>query len=149
MTTETLKIFTQLAGNWHFHRTLSTAGSVTGNAHFELVAPNILHYKEHGVFTTDTQKTYQVSREYGYCYDATQDKVAVYFLCANQLDYLFHELNFTSEKDDLLTATGIHVCREDRYSALYEFVHANEFNITYHVMGPRKNYVSTTVFKRN
>ena len=135
------QIFNSLEGRWHFHRTISNFGTVEGEATFKRSATekNLLHYREDGEWISKNGLN-KVHREYLYQYQ--NEKISAYF--AEQKDRLLHTLEF--QKNGLATAK--HLCACDLYAATYQFHNPDEFELTYRVEGPKKNYTMTTLFQR-
>lgn len=146
MALDKYKVFKDLAGQWTFVREIKNtysaqlSGHVTGVAefmHFKDLA-NVLHYVEHGDFITDNDHRNTVTQEYFYKF-SDSGEIEVYFASAGKMLELFHVIN-----DASITT---HVCKNDRYHIQYEF-YIDQFSITYSVIGPQKNYISKTIFKR-
>ncbi len=45
-------------------------------------------------------------------------------------------------------ASGTHMCIKDHYQAKYQFLSFSKFKLEYTVIGPAKNYVSSTLFEK-
>jgi hypothetical protein len=107
---------------------------------------NTLHYKESGIFTLDSGRTFNCSQEYLYQY--SEGQISVLFLKNQKPNGLFHVLEFTEllSSSAALKASGRHYCLHDTYEVLYDFGKSNRFNIIYKVHGPSKNYTSNTFF---
>ena len=80
--------------------------------------------------------------------------LTVYFVNEkSQLGSLFHTIHFQPRENSSTgwLANGEHLCSQDHYSTSYFFalngVNLSEFEITYTVKGPAKDYVSKTVFQ--
>lgn len=143
------EIFSLLEGKWHFNRTIPSMGRVVGQARFaadRIDAQPVLWYREKGKL--DYQgASFAASREYLYLFSATG--LAVYFVTAGQQGGLFHFLTFSNspEFSGIWQASAHHLCGQDTYTTHYLFdCQADTFEIRHIVNGPRKNYVSTTVF---
>ena len=94
-----------------------------------------------------------ITQIYLYAYDKCQDLLSVYFVDEkNQRSALFHTIHFQSKQPSASgwMANGDHLCDQDHYSASYLFVFNGLdlvlFEITYHVKGPAKDYLSKTIF---
>ncbi len=141
-------IFESLKGIWIFERKISENGVVKGKAIFEEVKPDILNYREKGTWLRLNQ-TFEISKEYQYQYHPENDKITVFF--SDKPLRVFYEMNFISFADEKdsghVSATGKHLCKKDTYKAQYKFINKNKFLLFYHVIGPKKNYTSETVFE--
>ncbi len=140
------RIFKNLEGNWDFIRkidnklTTSLSGVVTGTASFApiLSDPNILHYVENGELITASGHKNSATQEYFYKVTDAGD-IEVYFGSGGEMLEFFHVIN-----DGVIAD---HICRDDCYKIQYEFGD-DQFSIVYDVIGPNKNYISSTKFKR-
>lgn len=144
MDLEPRDIFDTLKGSWEWHRTISNHGQMRGIARFHsiLFRPYSLHYKEEGIFVKKNWQCHKVFKEY--IYSLKKGQITVFF--AEKPKRLFHTLVFSENK--IPHATGTHLCVRDTYEALYTFPTPDEFTLTYHIKGPKKNYSIHTVFTR-
>ena len=147
---EVVKIFEQLEGGWEFTRQLGMQGTMEGVARFQPKESGVLHYQEQGTITFANGKVCFAHRAYGYVY--SQGAMAVHFWdpTRKQPGALLHQLQFCSTRaaDQPLKATGIHHCARDVYEAHYWFMNAQQFQLTYQVQGPKKDYTIQTDFSR-
>ncbi len=136
------RIFCSLEGYWKLSRSITNQGSIDGIACFKKKADhsNVLFYKEKGVFTPLNGKSLNISQEYEYRY--SKEKINVFF--ARECDRLLHALEFVESNK----ASGEHSCGCDTYLAIYQFNLPDEFELTYLVKGPNKDYQIKTVFKK-
>ena len=138
--------FKSLEGNWDFIRkidnkfTAPLSGVVTGTASFSPILrdPNILDYVENGALITISGHKNAVTQEYFYRLTDAND-IEVYFGSGGEILEFFHVIN-----DGVIAD---HICRDDCYRVKYEFGD-DKFSIVYDVIGPNKNYISNTKFKR-
>ena len=97
------------------------------------------------------------SREYEY--EVNNDALEIYFVEGGKRALLFLSLKFVPE-DNIsssdhdgywIKATSDHLCIKDLYSATFRVklngLSANEIIIKYRVVGPSKDYESTTILK--
>ena len=140
--TSIMSIFKALEGKWNFHRTISNYGIIEGAATFKksAIEPHLLHYREEGVLKREDGEHFQVYRDYLYRYK--NDRISVFF--AEKTERLFHVLEFR----DATTAVARHICSSDVYDATYKFRLEDEFELSYRVKGPKKDYSITTLFTR-
>lgn len=138
-------IFITWPGQWKFERRIPGHGQVFGQAQFNRLGANELHYQEQGVFThAATQQCYQTTRDYYYCY--CERTGAIYIYLRPEQTQLLHTLQFKQTAEALATACGTHQCGSDFYRADYKFLTLTNFEIVYQVCGPRKNYAMSTQF---
>lgn len=149
MKTVSQTIFNILKGAWRFKRVISDNGIVNGVAEFKEAKPETLHYREEGEWLNADQ-IFRISKEYQYCYDAKADKITVYFFEQGQADKIFHEIKLVSltDKESIAQGSGEHQCEADHYKAQYRFFNQNKFSLFYQVKGPKKDYISETIFNR-
>lgn len=145
-------VFSLLQGSWSLIRTIAGHGTMKGTANLQktentqLFAQNLL-YREDGIFELNDGKKLETHKEY--LYILQNDKLGVYFVENRRQGRLFHILDFNkNETKNFLLAKAIHYCHEDIYNVRYKIYTNNHFQITYMVNGPKKNYISQTVFKR-
>jgi len=69
----------------------------------------------------------------------------VYF--AEEPPRLFHQIELRPD-GDAFAGSATHACSPDVYRSDYRFLADGTFVIRHAVRGPRKDYVSTTVFRR-
>jgi hypothetical protein len=136
------RIFCSLEGHWKFSRTVTNYGSIEGIACFKKKAgyPNVLFYREEGVFIPLKGIPLDISQEYEYRY--SKEKMTVFF--ARKRDCLLHALEFVETNK----ALGEHSCGYDTYYATYQFSLPDEFELIYVVKGANKNYQMKTIFKK-
>jgi hypothetical protein len=137
------RIFCSLEGSWKLSRTITNQGSVEGMASFRKKAdyPDVLLYKEEGVFIPSNGKPLNFSQEYEYHY--SKEKISVFF--ARERDRLLFALEFVEHNK----AFGAHQCGYDTYRATYQFRLPEAFELTCVVEGPNKDYQIKTIFKKS
>ncbi len=127
---------------WSFHRAISNAGVAIGTAQFTLISENELFYEESGVFTTNSQVTLPITKQYYFVLNS-EGKIEKHFSQDAKKTGLFYVF---SDKH-----TGDHLCVRDKYKAIYEFPDNEQFinfNLTYEVKGPSKDYSACTSFSK-
>ncbi len=143
-------IFERLKGNWTFQRILPENGLVKGSAEFKEIKPGILNYREQGVWRRPDQ-SFAISKDYQYRYDPEIDQISVYFIDQEKPAKLFYKINIAPADEKTFaefSATGEHQCNKDNYKAQYQFINENQFSLIYFVKGPKKNYISETIWRR-
>lgn len=140
------RIFKGLEGRWSFVRiidnflTSSLSGQAIGIAQFlpVLGQSNLLHYIELGEFVSITGHRNSVTQEYFYKLNS-ENAIEVYFSVDGVMQDLFHIIaNHTNIE---------HICLQDIYAVNYDFS-VDQLLINYDVTGPKKRYISNTIFKR-
>lgn len=174
-------IFRALAGPWHLHRTLTSSplhpaypsGTFTGTATFHPRTPTApgyaaeMLYIEDGELTTTTGFVMRGRRRYVYRLgEGEGGRISCWFVKpADNLsvDYLFHEIAFTSlegngpehgeEEEGWKGIGSSHLCIEDMYESEYKFyfagVDVRKWELGYVVKGPGKDYETKGVFTRD
>ncbi len=155
-------VFSLFQGRWHFsrffsHRSTGTSiGTAQGQVSFISTESNIVLYKETTQFATDSGRLLKGYREYLYQYHTEKDKIIICHARSGKDTGLFHTLTFQpSVSCNTLSASGESLCLSDRYQATYTFSLdsneklLNEFELKYDVVGPKKHYVSITMFEKS
>jgi len=132
-------IFNALEGTWQIARTITPGGRFAGQGAFNMVSDDELAYEESGELTLDSGQVIEAGRRFIYRLEG--GVIAVYFDDGESKGQLFHRLEFKRNM-----ATGNHWCKDDYYEAQYSFNLPSDFEITYKVKGPKKDYVSASVF---
>lgn len=172
-------VFTAFKGYWKVNRRLESeintyqSGNFEGVASFEIRSPTDLAYDaeylyiENGEFRSDQGLVIPATRRYVYRFQRKANIISAWFVKAEDgltVDYLFHFVKFTPHEQEsflgkngrrrgLLEANGQHLCINDDYQAnyLFEFwgLTCNDWELKYHVKGPRKAYSATTKYVRD
>lgn len=172
-------VFTTFEGRWHVYRRLESgmstyqSGNFKGAASFEMRSPTDPAYDaeylyiENGEFSSDQGLVIPATRRYVYRFQRNTNKISAWFVKAEDgltVDYLFHDVNFTSCRYEsflgtngrrryLLEANGQHMCIDDDYQANYLFkfwgLICNDWELKYSVKGPRKAYSATAQYVRD
>src|ERR1700761_5347668 len=128
-----LTIFRSLRGSWRLKRSLNSAipgfpsGLFEGTATFTPRKPSAhsvtaeLLYSEQGELKTDTGLTFKANRKYVYRYNADEDKISAWFVKeetkqndgAEEVDYLFHDLELEPSDNNIWIGKGEHLCNLD------------------------------------
>jgi len=150
------KIFNQLQGGWQFERVLRenvslvSLGTAKGIANFK-PHHNTLSYKEEGILINSDHALLKVHKEYLYYYLENQDLIEKHTAHNENSTGVMYTLKFDeAENFQSLYATGLHICKNDLYEAIYHFdtENFNKFKLVYRVKGPNKNYISETSYER-
>jgi hypothetical protein len=136
-------LFDRLEGAWDLGRTIESQATMTGIAEFRRHDPNTLGYREEGRVQLSDGKGFDAHREYRF--ERAPHGFLVFF--AEEPPRLFHRIELIRD-GDALAGSATHLCAPDVYDSDYRFLADGTFVICHTVRGPRKDYVSTTVFKR-
>lgn len=136
-------VFEGLAGAWHLERTIEGQASMTGTAVFSPFEAGLLKYREEGRIRLADGKEFDGHREY--LFERTPGGFLVHF--AETPPRLFHAIEVVRD-GDALAGSAVHLCTPDTYDSSYRFLADGSFSIRHAVRGPRKDYLSATVFRR-
>ena len=147
------KIFEMMAGVWKINRRILNSQSKftrgDGIATFKMKEndENAMLYREELTLYAHFDKI-SASKEYIFRYKE-DDTISVYF--NEKPERFFYTLNFPqleTGKSNINVAGGEHLCGNDLYLAEYVFVDYNQFQLSYQVNGPQKNYRLVTLYDR-
>lgn len=137
------QLFRSFEGLWKIQRVISTGEKMAGTATFKPCAenPDTLKYHERGQLTTPSGIKFDVFRDYEYRFDQKSNAIDVLFSDGRH----FHTLIFGH---CLKEAQGHHLCIKDNYNARYQFIDPETFELSYQVIGPKKDYSITSQFTK-
>ncbi|MGJ7503412.1 DUF6314 family protein [Variovorax sp. ZT5P49] len=136
-------VFDGLVGAWDLERTIEGQASMTGVAVFTPLETGMLKYREEGRIRLADGKEFDGHREY--LFERAPGGFVVHF--AETPPRLFHAIGIVRD-GDALAGSATHLCTPDTYDSSYRFLADGSFTIRHTVHGPRKDYVSATVFRR-
>lgn len=132
-----------LEGAWYLERVVDQAATMIGRGIFRREKHNVLHYSEEGKLHLIDGQILEARREYLYCFNDSG------------FELLYAEPPFSKIYNIILhTSCGTvkgndnHICGNDKYNGEFEFNASGVIRIVNKVIGPRKNYVSTTILNR-
>ncbi len=143
------RAFALLEGSWSVERTIEPGGRFVGTASFTLEEKGVLIYRETGTVTLANGRKLSAKRSYHY--RLRDDLIEVRFHDGSNAGERFVDLIFPDSQDHpwpIETASDTHVCRLDRYDAVYRLDFEDLFQIVYFVHGPQKDYVSRSTYRR-
>lgn len=129
--------------------------TVNGTISFQRIdkKDNKLWYHETGVFHTAQKKTFEVSQSYIYQFNEELQALEIFFSVVGkptEIDRHFLTLKCKPSPHGWI-AEAKHLCGEDNYIASYCFTFQGmtiqAMKIVFDVLGPSKNYRSTTIVK--
>jgi len=136
-------VFDRLAGAWRLDREIPGSAWMRGSATFRRLSDGRLEYAEQGRVRLPDGSVFDGSRRYGF--ERADGGFAVYF--APGPPRLFHRIEIVDDGAELV-GTASHLCAADTYHSRYAFRPDGSFLVEHVVRGPRKDYVSRTVFTR-
>jgi hypothetical protein len=136
-------LFDRLEGAWDLVRTIEDQATMTGIAEFRRHGPDALAYREEGRVRLADGKAFDAHREY--LFERAPHGFLVCF--AEEPPRLFHRIELM-RAGDALAGSATHQCAPDVYDSNYRFLADGTFSIRHMVRGPRKGYVSVTMFTR-
>lgn len=136
-------VFDRLEGAWDLDRLIEGKATMAGIARFARLGAGPLKYREEGRIQLPDGQAFDGHREY--VYERSADGFSVFF--AETPLRLFHAIAIVREGDELVGSAG-HLCIADQYDSVYRFRADGTFAIEHLVKGPRKDYLSRTVFTR-
>ena len=139
-------VFDQLEGRWSLERIIEGQATMEGIATFTRDGADALAYHEEGQVRLAHGQVLKAHREYRF--ERAPGGFTVLFAEAlPQLSRLFHRIELMHDRA-ALTGKAVHLCTPDTYDSSYQFLPDGSFVIRHAVRGPRKDYVSTTTFRR-
>lgn len=160
-------VFRSLLGTWRLERDVESRLPSHPSGHFSGTAQFLLRemtsdglpprtddgigmeylYVEDGEFKTESGFGFRATRRYIWRYDEHEGAITVWFAKPEdqkRADYLFHKIEFQDPAADGWRARAGHLCVDDYYDVKYRFafeaVNLKDWDITYLVRGPRKDY---------
>lgn len=137
-------VFDLLTGAWTLERTIEGQATMTGMAVFTPTAQGWSRYREEGRIRLADGKEFDGHREY--LFERAPGGFVVHF--AESPPRLFHAIEVVRD-GDALAGSATHLCTPDTYDSSYRFLADGSFVIRHTVHGPRKDYLSATVFRRH
>ncbi len=137
-------VFDALEGIWTLDRTIEGQATMTGTAIFERQGTGMLKFREEGRIRMNDGQSFDAHRQYRF--EHASGGFSVYF--DEEPPRLFHRIVIEHD-GSALTGSATHLCTPDTYDSSYRFLPDGSFVIRHTVHGPRKAYVSTTIFRRS
>ncbi len=140
--------FVLLQGSWAIERTITPKGAFQGTASFVLTAPDTLTYVEEGELELADGRVMQGERSHTYV--LKEDSIEVKFADGPNAGEHFVNIDFPTDPDASwpICSADTHICILDTYKAVFCFENEDEFNVSYTVCGPKKDYVSVSTYRR-
>ena len=142
------RVFELLGGTWAIEREIRPKGTYSGTATFLRTGADSMDYAEKGVLSLNNGQV--LSGERLYTYRLHEDSIELLFADGPNKGKHFVDILFPSDPSAEwpICSGDTHYCLKDTYKAVFCFETEDEFNITYTVCGPAKDYVSHSVYRR-
>lgn len=134
--------FEKYLGAWTFDRQISNGCTMSGDAVLTADGDGAV-YVERGSLVLEDGQALDFSRTYFYQW--LNGILKVFF--DPQRQRLFLALNMSAD-GNTIEGSDVHFCGDDVYRSRYQFFEPNRFRTTHDVRGPRKAYISETIYWR-
>ncbi len=137
-----------LKGRWSIDRTVEPGGHFAGTARFTPMPDGRLLYAETGTLRLPDGTELEGSNRY--IYALRDGAIDVTFADGGNAGVHFIDIPFSPAQAGVwpLQSAGRHLCRLDQYDAIFRLESPDRYTMTYVVCGPRKGYVSHSVYTR-
>ena len=135
------RVFDRLEGGWILTRSITHQATMHGAARFSRTREDSLSYHERVQVRLSSGNSYEAYRDYVF----KRDRCGFIVLFAEADQRLFHQVALTLS-DGCLLGVAEHLCSADRYLSTYKFLPDGSYAVEHRVSGPKKAYVSTTVY---
>lgn len=145
---EAKEVLSYFLGGWKVQRVISGFGEITGQATFQVSDEHeqYLDFQEEMVLPS-VQNSAQDQKPNAfrtYQYRMTEEGFDIFFSDGATKGNLF--LSFAFTQASMLTSH--HLCIKDHYDAKFTFLSADQFELGFSVVGPKKDYSILTTFTR-
>ena len=137
------RVFDRLEGCWILTRNITHQATMQGTARFSRVREDTLSYHERVQVRLSSGSLYEAYRDYVF----NRDRHGFTVLFAESEQKLFHQVALTLS-DGCLLGVAEHLCSADRYLSMYKFLPNGSYAVEHQVYGPKKAYISTTMYSR-
>ena len=138
------QVMTRLAGSWSFHRVIEAQGRMQGIATFTPLDAESLVYREQGRLQLLDGTELEAERQYIF---RKRERGFDVFFKEDPLR-LFHAIELAASDGGALSGSASHLCNLDHYQSTYTFHPDGGFVVHHVVSGPRKDYATTTAYRR-
>ena len=142
------RVMSVLKGCWSIDRTVEPGGHFAGTARFTPMPDGRLLYAETGTLRLPDGTELEGGNRY--IYTLRDGAIDVTFADGGNAGAHFIDVAFSPEQTGVwpLQSAGRHLCRLDQYDAIFRLESPDRYTMTYVVCGPRKGYVSRSVYTR-
>lgn len=145
---EAKEVLSYFLGSWKVQRVISGFGEITGQAMFQVNDEHeqYLDFQEAMTLPSAQHKSQDQKPNAfrTYQYRMTNEGFDIFFSDGATKGDLF--LSFAFTQASILTSH--HLCIKDHYDATFEFLSADQFELSFSVVGPKKDYSIQTTFTR-
>jgi dimethylaniline monooxygenase (N-oxide forming) len=137
-----------LLGLWAIQREITPGGNFRGVAKFLRRSADSVSYREAGTLTLDDGGSFP--GENGYVYALRNGVIEISFAEGPSRGVRFIDISLPGDQSGMLPiiSEDRHLCRLDTYDATFHMARSGEFRMTYVVHGPKKAYVSRSIYRR-
>ncbi len=142
------RVMSVLKGCWSIDRTVEPGGHFAGTARFTPMPDGRLLYAETGTLRLPDGTELEGGNRY--IYTLRDGAIDVTFADGGNAGAHFIDVAFSPAQTGVwpLQSAGRHLCRLDQYDAIFRVESPDRYTMTYVVCGPRKGYVSRSVYTR-
>ena len=142
------RVLDLLRGRWSIERRIEPGGYFAGEASFTPRSPASLLYRESGRVVLDNGN--ELDGENSYVYALRNGDIEISFADGPSRGKQFIDISLPADDpaEFPVVSADRHLCRLDTYEATFRLEHADLFRMTYVVRGPKKSYVSRSVYRR-
>jgi dimethylaniline monooxygenase (N-oxide forming) len=142
------RVMAALKGDWSIDRTVEPGGHFAGTASFTPMPDGRLLYAEKGTLRLPNGTSLEGGNRY--IYTLREGEIEVSFADGRNAGSHFISVAFSSAQSGAwpLQSAARHQCRLDQYDAIFNMAGPDRYTMTYVVSGPRKGYVSRSVYTR-
>ncbi|MEO9275162.1 DUF6314 family protein [Marinomonas sp. 5E14-1] len=145
---EAKEVLSYFVGSWKVQRAISGFGEITGQATFQVNDEHeqCLDFQEAMVLSNIQNKSQDQKPNAfrTYQYRMTDEGFDIFFSDGATKGDLFLSFAFTQAS----TLKSHHLCIKDHYDAKFEFLSDRQFQLSFSVVGPKKDYSILTTFTR-
>jgi hypothetical protein len=133
-------------GDWKVQRVISGFGEIAGQATFQVndLRDDYLDFQEAMILPNLKGQDQKPNAFRTYEYRMTSDGFDIYFSDGATKGDLFLSFAFTQAS----VLTSHHLCIKDHYNATFEFLSDDDFELSFNVVGPKKDYSIRNRFTR-
>ena len=130
-------------GQLRLERTYSGDEKATGVLDIDQVNDHFFQCHEYGTMILPTGYEGDFSKKFSLRFEGEIIKI----YCDHATEGVYQFIT-PFLKDDEWIASGIHHCIDDIYKTDYAFSMARGFSVVHTVAGPKKNYISTSIYSK-
>jgi hypothetical protein len=142
------RVLEMLRGHWTIARRITPGRHFTGTASFTALAADSLLYRENGRLLLDNRT--ELDGENHYVYALRNGDIEISFADGLSKGKRFIAISLPVDHSKAFPFVSVdrHMCRLDTYEATFRMHDPDMFSMTYAVSGPKKDYISRSVYRR-